>query len=104
MASSVQAVIPGIENISFMKHGKFVKVQYQLGDIHPSRVDEQIFVKGARWAHPSEEDFKARIKKFYSSNDVPKEWALELQKKILEKYSFTNISSAYDDVLKDVIC
>lgn len=87
----------------FLNHGKYVSVDYQLSEIHPTRVDNKIFMKGAKWANPIEEDFKRRVTKFYTSPDVPKSWANELSKKITEKYSFENISKQYSDLLKDVI-
>ncbi len=90
-------------HLDFLKHGKFISVYYQLGEIHPSRVDNKIFVKGARWANPSEEDFKKRVAKFRVSNAIPKEWALELQQKLATPYSLAGIHKAYDAALAEVI-
>lgn len=90
-------------HLDFLKHGKFISVYYQLGDVHPNRIDGKIFVKGARWANPSEEDFKKRILKFRESSSTPQEWALDLQKKVVDQYSLKSIFQAYDRVLKDVI-
>lgn len=95
---------PWSGHMDFLKHGKFIKVQYQLGEIHQTRVDDRIFMKGSRWAYADEDDFKARVKKFHMSPEAPKEWANTLQKKIVEMYSFESISKYYDDLLKDVIC
>lgn len=90
-------------HLDFLKHGKFISVYYQLGEVHPSRVDGRIFVKGARWANPSEEDFKKRVQKFRESSSTPKQWALELQQKVLDLYSQDAVSKAYDAALKEVI-
>lgn len=90
-------------HLDFLKKGKFVSVYYQLGAIHPSRVDDKIFMKGARWANPSEEDFKKRITKFHQSPSTPREWATDLQKIINEQYSFAAICRAYDEAFKDII-
>jgi glycosyltransferase involved in cell wall biosynthesis len=87
----------------FLGHGKYVSIYYQLGDVHPSRVDNKIFVKGARWANPSEEDFKKRVMKFHQSSTVPKQWATELRSVLLEKYSLDSISKLYDEALKEFI-
>jgi glycosyltransferase involved in cell wall biosynthesis len=94
---------PWSGHVDFLSHGKFIKVNYQLTDIHPSRIDNKIFVKGARWANPSEEDFKRRVQKFRTNNDVPREWAAALKEKIIEKYSFAAISNAYDEALDGVL-
>jgi glycosyltransferase involved in cell wall biosynthesis len=90
-------------HLDFLNKGKFVAIQYQLGDIHQTRVDNHIFVKGARWANPSEDDFKRKITKFYDSSATPKEWAKDLQKTIKNEFSFKGICSYYDEALKDII-
>lgn len=90
-------------HLDFLRLGKFVSVSYQLGDVHPSRIDGQIFVKGSRWANPSEEDFKKRVLKFKDSNTVPREWAAALKTKLHETHTFEKIASTYDLVLKEII-
>jgi len=90
-------------HLDFLNLGKFISVYYQLGNVHPSRVDGNIFVKGARWAHPSEEDFKKRVAKFHEKSSTPKEWAAELQQKIVSTYSFKKICEAYDSALHEVL-
>lgn len=81
----------------FLNRGKYVKIHHQLDQIHPSRVDGNIFLKEAKWANVSEEDFKKRIKKFRNSNSIPREWASNLRKIVIDKYSFTSIAQAYED-------
>jgi len=88
----------------FLNKGKYVNISYQLIDVHPSRIDGKIFVQGSRWANPSEEDAKKRIAKFRTSSDVPREWAQDLKKKLIELYSFEKISKAYDDVIGSILC
>lgn len=90
-------------HLDFLRLGKFVSVSYQLAEIHGSRVDNNIFVKGARWANPSEEDFKKRVTKFRNSPTTPKEWAEDLQSKVLESYSFQKICEAYDAVTREIL-
>lgn len=85
-------------HLDFLKHGKFVKVNYNLQEIHESRVDNQIFVKGSKWAEPSERDAKKKLKKFYEKPQMPKEWAEDLRTVLLEKYSHESISKIYDSI------
>lgn len=86
----------------FLKHGRYISVYYQLNEIHPTRIDDKIFMKGARWATPSEEDFKHRVIKFRHSSNVPKEWAADLKNKIQDTYSFDKICEYYDEATKDI--
>jgi len=86
-------------HLDFLKHGKFISVFYQLADVHPSKIDKEIFVPGARWANASEEDFKMRVEKFRRSPATPKQWALELKDVIIQKYGIDTISKMYDQAL-----
>lgn len=87
----------------FLGLGKYGKVDYFLDEIHESRVDNKIFMKGAKWAKVYENDAKYRLKKFYDKSDLPKEWAIDLGKKIREKYCFESIANLYSEVLDPVL-
>ena len=101
-ASGLPVIAPGWSgHMDFLKHGKFINVFYQLAEIHPSRVDNKIFMSGTRWANPSEEDFKKKIVKFRSNHDIPKQWAHDLKEKLHAAYSFERVSEQYDVVLSE---
>jgi glycosyltransferase involved in cell wall biosynthesis len=90
-------------HMDYLKHGKFINVDYVLQDVHPSRVDNNIFMKGARWAEASSEDVKKKLTKFRNSSTIPESWATELATKVVEKYSFDEVCKQYDVVLGEVI-
>lgn len=83
-------------HMDFMKHGKFIKFEYDLREIHESRCDPQIWMKGSRWAEVREADFKKKLRKFKSSHAVPKQWAEELAVKIKETHSPDAIDGVYE--------
>jgi len=87
----------------FLSLGKYVKVDYDLQQVHPQKVDGQIFLNGMSWSHPREEDAKKKMKKFASSKSVPREWAKELGKKIRSEYSTESINDKYSLALKDFV-
>jgi len=82
---------------------KFIAVDHSLVTIPQTRVDGRIFVPGARWADPSEADFKRRIKKFRSSPDVPREWAAELMETVRQRYGWAAVCEKYDSALLPII-
>jgi len=86
-------------HLEFMKHSKFISVDYELKEIHPSRVDDKIFMKNSKWAEAIESDFKKKILKFRSASSTPKEWAQEGSKKIIEQFRHSEISKIYDEKL-----
>jgi glycosyltransferase involved in cell wall biosynthesis len=90
-------------HLDFLKQGKFINVYYQLGEVHPSRVDDTIFMKGTKWANPDEADFKKKIAKFRQNSTTPKEWAIDLSSKLLKSHSHEAISALYDVAFKDIL-
>jgi glycosyltransferase involved in cell wall biosynthesis len=87
----------------FLKHGKYISVDYSLKAVHSSRVDNKLFMPNARWAEADEEDFKRKIIKFRNAPSLPKEWALELSNVIKQKYCLPSINSQYEESLKDYL-
>jgi glycosyltransferase involved in cell wall biosynthesis len=87
----------------FLNHGKFIKVDRVLKEIHETRVDNTIFMPGAKWAEPSEADAKRRLRRLKDSYETPKEWARELQKEIRNRYNFKTISGLYDQALGELL-
>jgi len=87
----------------FLGQGKYVKVDYTLGPVHPSRIDGAIFVEGAQWANASGDDFKRKLKRFHSSSNIPVAWAEDLAKKLLKSHSPEAISKHYKKVLKNIL-
>jgi len=87
----------------FLKHGKYIDVSYSLKEIHGSRVDNKIFMRGSKWAEASEEDFKKKVKKFRENSSIPREWATELRKEILGKYSKEKIEECYNKHFESII-
>lgn len=86
-------------HMEFMKHGKFLKVEHKVADIHESRIDNAIFVPGAKWAYPSEQDAKKKFVKFVDAPVLPKQWAMELKEKLLKLYNFETVSAEYSKIL-----
>ena len=90
-------------HLDFLNKGKFLKVQYQLTDIHRSRIDNQIFLQGTKWADPLEHDAKRRLLKFYEKPDVPQQWANDLKESLQKEYSQESINLLYDEAFEGLI-
>lgn len=86
-------------HMDFMSKGHFVKLDYALREIHQSRIDDNIFMKGAKWAEVNEADFKRKIRKTKQSPDVPKKWAQELSAVLINSNSQQAINVAWDRTL-----
>jgi glycosyltransferase involved in cell wall biosynthesis len=86
-------------HMDFLSLGRFGKIDYTIKPIPEEKIDGKIFVSGACWAHPSEQDFKKKAKKLRESYSIPLTWAKDLQKIIRERYCFSVVSKRYDEVL-----
>ena len=69
-------------------------------EIHESRVDPHIWMKGTKWAHVKEQDFKTKIRKFRNNHEIPTEWAKDLQNKLIKSHS----PGAIDDYYERMLC
>ena len=87
----------------FLNLGKWISFDYDLKDVDESKVDGNIFVKGAKWAEVREEDFKKKILNFYKKSSMPREWSKDLSRKLKETHSIDAIKKAYDVVLGEVL-
>jgi len=87
----------------FLDMGKWLQIDYDLVNVHESRIDNQIFMKNSKWASVKEKDFKRTVSTFYEKPHKPKEWALDLSKKIKKEFSFDSISRKYDEVLGEIL-
>lgn len=83
----------------FLGLGKYIKVENTVAPVHPSRVDNSIFMPTAKWAVPNEADAKKKLAKFYDSPHLPKQWAKELQGKIQEQYNQDMINKTFTEKL-----
>lgn len=87
----------------FLDLGKWLPVKYDLVPVHETKVDNNIFIKNSKWAFVKEEDFKSKLENFYNKPQKPKEWAQDLSKKLIEKYSQSSIEDKYQEVLGEVL-
>lgn len=87
----------------FLNMGKYIKVNTSLGTIPQTRVDNSIWMPGARWGMADEEDFKKRVQRFYEESATPRQWARDLKTKLQKSYSFEAISQAYDKAIGSVL-
>jgi hypothetical protein len=90
-------------HLDFMKNGKFVAFDYELEPVHESRIDGQIFMPGTKWAMVKEDDFKKRVRKFYTSPHKPEEWAKELSSEIRKTYSQSCINDLYSQSFNGIL-
>ena len=90
-------------HMDFMSLGKFIKFEYDITQIHESRCDGNIWMQGSKWAEVREADFKKKLRKFKTSYMTPKEWALELSKKLLSTHSPAAIDDEYEKKVGHVL-
>jgi glycosyltransferase involved in cell wall biosynthesis len=90
-------------HLDFMNKGKFIQLDYDLNEVHESKIDNQIFVKGSKWADVKEKDFKRKVLKFREKNSLPKEWAKNLSSILKQSHSQKSIEKIYHGVFGDTL-
>ncbi len=90
-------------HMDFLSNIKFSAFDYDLVDVHESKIDDKIFVKGSKWAHPKESDVVKRLKKIKSSHRVPKEWAENGKAVLSKQLNNSSVYKIYDSFLGDIL-
>ena len=90
-------------HMDFLNNIKFSGFEYDLVNVHKSRIDNEIFVNGAKWAHPREENTKSKLKKIKKSYKIPSEWAQSGEKFLKNNLSPEKVFEIYDNVLQDIL-
>ena len=90
-------------HMDFLRNIKFSSFNYDLIDVHPDRIDNEIFVRGAKWAHPKEDEVKNKLLKIKKSYKIPAEWARKGARYINENFSQEEVYKKYDEVLLGVL-
>jgi glycosyltransferase involved in cell wall biosynthesis len=86
-------------HLDFMDLGRSIKLDYDMIEIHETRADPHIWMKGTKWAHVKESDFKSKIKKFRNNHSIPEKWAIDLSKKLITTHSPDAIDEIYEQKL-----
>lgn len=88
-------------HLDFLKLGKFIKLDFNLQEIHSSRVDNRIFMSGAKWAEVNKNEFKHKLRKFKERSAIPLMWAKELVPKLQENFSWSAVKAKYEKFFEE---
>lgn len=86
-------------HLDFLNLGSFIKLDYDLKEVDKRKIDNNIFIKGSKWAEVNEKDFKKKVRQFYKNRKGLQSKSNKLSKKIKENFSFKTISEKYDNLL-----
>jgi len=89
-------------HLEFLKKSLFHPIKYQLTNIDQSKIDNNIFVNGARWAEPDKEDFCNSVRSVYENYDDSLDKSKILQKHIQTNFNSSAIKNKYDSLLDEV--
>lgn len=90
-------------HLEFLETGSFLPVEYDMKDIHKSKVDNRIFYEGFRWAEPRKESFITQVDRLMKNHEVLKKNAEKYSEIVSEKYHKTQIKKMYDKILIEVL-
>ena len=90
-------------HLDFLNKGKFIPVNYTLKEISDSRVDNNVFMKGTKWAYVDESDFKKKIRKLRKSPALPEQWAKSLREEVKKFFSQEAIEKEYETTFEKIL-
>ena len=80
----------------FMDLGKYIKFEHTMTEV-PKHHIGNLFYNGVKWASPIEEDVKKKMRRIVENYSIPKEWAMSLSNKIIEKFNIISVSNMWRD-------
>jgi len=92
-------------HLDFLTQAKdgFMRVKYDLKEISDSRVDNNIFIKGSKWAQPQEKSARENISTFRKYPSIYEKRSKVLAEKVRGKYSFGQIKKIYDNEFGEIL-
>ena len=90
-------------HMDFLNLGKFSKVSHDLVKINHEKMEKKLFQEGSKWANPSEQDAKKRMRKMLESREAPLEWAKDLQEKVQKNFSFESLKPIYEKSIGEML-
>lgn len=87
----------------FLSGPSFLKVAYDLQEIPPSRIDGNIFVKGAMWAQPRGGNFCRKLKQSVTEHSGMREHAAALSEKLMSTHSIQALDKKFKDIVREYL-
>lgn len=86
-------------HLDFLKDTNFIPLDYELKDVHQSKIDNKIFVRGSQWANFVPESLSEALNKFIKKKNKYRKEAQKDSDKIREKFCKSSILKQYDKYL-----
>lgn len=100
-ASEIPIVTTGWSGHLDFLNNSFLDVDYNLTQIPNNRIDNRIFMPGARWAEPIESSFKERLRDLKENYEDHCKNSKKLKKFVINRFSKEKICKKYDKFLKE---
>ena len=89
-------------HLDFMKLGNFTRLPYKLSEIHETRIDNKIFIKGTKWAEVSYGQLRLALKKAFDNYAKDRKNAKDLAASIKENFNFNKIKEDYNSFIESM--
>ena len=86
-------------HMDFLNKECISSLDYELKPIHESRIDNRIFMKGAKWAEVESSEFKNKILDVYENYSKSKKKAQRMQQDVRSNFSREAVFKRYDEII-----
>ena len=87
----------------FLSKIRFSSFDYDLIDVDKERIDNSVFVSGAKWAQVREKEAKRKLKKIRTSYEIPKQWAEDGKEILRKSLNSKEVFKIYEEHLSDIL-
>ncbi len=88
----------------FLTGDSYLKVKYDLVEISNTKVDQNLFQAGTRWAEAKASSALENIQKLYKHYSIYEKRAADHKSFIIENYNFQAIERQYQDKFGEILC
>ena len=76
-----------------------IRLAYNLVPV--KKFDDNIFMKGARWAEVVPDDVKRKLRKIVDSYDIPLQWSKDLQMAVRKEFHPTKLFKQFEKIIEE---
>jgi glycosyltransferase involved in cell wall biosynthesis len=90
-------------HLEFLEDESFLPVDYELKEIHKTKIDNRIFLEGFKWAEPKKDSFNQQVDLLMKNYNEIKLQSKNYSKKVVAKFHKEQVKKMYDKILDEVL-
>jgi len=90
-------------HLEFLEDESFLPIDYELKEVHKTKIDNRIFLEGFKWAEPKKESFNQQVDLLMKNYNEIRLQSKNYSKKVVAKFHKEQVKIMYDKILDEVL-